>query len=76
MNKRFQELLVQQNNLYNQDKAIEEYTKKIDEAKNNYQNKKKEIDTMKPEERLKALQELSEQMDREMSGMKIEKKKK
>jgi hypothetical protein len=31
---------------------------------------------MKPEERLKALQLLSEQMDREMSGMKIEKKKK
>ena len=73
---RFKKLLVEQENLYNQDKAIEEYTKNINEAQKNYQNKKNEIDRMKPEERLKALQLLDEQMDREMNGMKIEKKKK
>ncbi len=77
LNKRFQELLVQQENLINQDIAIEEYTKKIYEAQNNYQNKKKEIDKLKPEERLKALQVLNDQMDKDMNelrNMKIEKR--
>ena len=76
LKKRFQELLVQQENLYNQENAIEEYTKKINEAHNNYQNKKKEIDKMKQEERLKALQQLNNKMDKEIKSMKTKKKQK
>ena len=40
LSKRFQELLVQQENLY-KEKAIEKGTKKIYEAGNKYKNKKK-----------------------------------
>ena len=75
LNKRFQELVVQQDNLFSQDKAIEECTNRIIQLQKNYDNKRAEIDRMDPEERLKALELLNENMEREMNGMKIEKRK-
>ena len=69
----FQDLLVQQENLNNKEKAIEEDTKRISEMESNLKLKKEAILQMKPEERLKAFNELNEEMNKEMNKLNNEK---
>ena len=69
----FQDLLVQQENLNNKEKAIEEDTKKISEMESTLRIKKEAIYQMKPEERLKAFNELNEEMNKEINKLNNEK---